>query len=89
MNNDYDGSLGVLTTETWNSWDELGYNYDRQFLVEVEIDTESADKSEVTQTAVACLEKRQDEIRAALQKEITDLERRKAELLAIPYIGAT
>jgi hypothetical protein len=37
--------------------------------------------------AVEGIDKREAEIRAAAEKEINDLERRKAELLAIPFIG--
>jgi hypothetical protein len=82
-----DCGLSILDADTFDRWEEAGINHDRILVQYIDIDLEAVPRDVVTKMAVEGIDKREAEIRAAAEKEINDLERRKAELLAIPFIG--
>ncbi|MCP4256589.1 MAG: hypothetical protein GY774_03570 [Planctomycetes bacterium] len=83
LRQDYTYSLAVMDEEGWL---RFGHEMDNCSLIEVvDIDLD-INREEVTQTAVDAIDKRATQIRAESESAITDLERRKSELLAIPFI---
>ncbi len=60
--------------------------FEGKLLTTVDIDIESVSREDLTALAVGAIEKEEKKIRASSEAEITDLERRKAKLLAIPFI---
>ena len=80
--------FNVVPKEHWDWWDngEANANSSYTLVKVIDIDLDSVSRDLITQKAINALDKRETEIRAKSEAEITELERRKAELLSIPFI---
>jgi len=84
-NGDYNYSLSATTTETWEFWMEDGINRHGYILLgHVDIDETAVSREESAQEAIKAIERRETEIRAKADAELTALDNRKANLLSLP-----